>query len=115
MTKNNLLFVPDETFIFCIYFFADRNDQSYQNDYNSQGAPLPDFHGEEIPGGAPGAAKNDHYQKDIDQAIKESLRTANDQTGKERENGGNGNGNEPQNNDNSAKGKQKEKINSRFS
>ena len=73
-------------FIFCIYFFADRNDQRDQedNDYNSQGASSFDFH-------------------------------ANDQTGKERENGGNGNGNEPQNNNCSANGEQKEKINSRFS
>ena len=82
-----------------------------------------DFLEEKIPGGAPGAAKNDQKrpevdqnkrnnerdfdQNDLNQAIQASLRTANNHTGNGRENGGTGNGNNPRNNNNSANGEQR--------
>ena len=81
-----------------------------------------DFLEEKIPGGAPGAAKNDQKrpevdqnkrnerdfdQNDLNQAIQASLRTANNHTGNGRENGGAGNGNNPRNNNNSANGEQR--------
>ena len=116
------------SYIFRIYFFTDRGDQGDRedNDYNSkpsQGVSLFDFLEEKIPGGAPGAAKNDQKrpeidqnkrnnerdfdQNDLNQAIQASLRTANNHTGNGRENGGAGNGNNPRNNNNSANGEQR--------
>ena len=67
-----------------------------------------DFLEEKIPGGAPGAAKNDQKrpevdqnkrnerdfdQNDLNQAIQASLRTANNHTGNGRENGTGSGGN----------------------
>ena len=116
------------SYIFRIYFFTDRGDRGDRedNDYNSkpsQGVSLFDFLEEKIPGGAPGAAKNDQKrpevdqnkrnnerdfdQNDLNQAIQASLRTANNHTGSGRENGGAGNGNNPRNNNNSANGEQR--------